>query len=71
MGEYDLFAKVMPLVEFIDFNINVNVSVFETSIRMLGGLLSSHIIALKIIKKGYNNQLLDKAKVLAVTTKAV
>jgi mannosidase alpha-like ER degradation enhancer 2 len=40
-----IFTKLIQLVAKVDFNIDVNVSVFESSIRILGGLLSSHILA--------------------------
>ena len=29
----------------LDFNVNLNVSVFETTIRVLGGLLSGHMLS--------------------------
>ena len=32
-------------MEYKHFNYNVNVSVFETTIRILGGLLSAHLMA--------------------------
>ena len=33
------------LSEFSSFNLDVNVSVFETTIRILGGLLSAHVMS--------------------------
>ena len=36
-------SKVLELHP--DYNIDLNVSVFETNIRVLGGLLSAHILA--------------------------
>lgn len=33
-------------IETIGFNLDVNVSVFETTIRILGGLLSAHLLAI-------------------------
>lgn len=42
------------------FALDQNVSVFETTIRYLGGLLSAHTFAVKNLKN-YNNHLLDLA----------
>ena len=33
--------------ERTDFDANINVSVFETNIRIVGGLLSAHLLARK------------------------
>jgi mannosidase alpha-like ER degradation enhancer 2 len=35
------------LSERTDFDANINVSVFETNIRIVGGLLSAHLLARK------------------------
>nr|XP_002127890.1 ER degradation-enhancing alpha-mannosidase-like protein 2 [Ciona intestinalis] len=46
LGNYSEFRRVAnELTNNIDFNINVNVSVFETNIRVVGGLLSAHLMA--------------------------
>lgn len=45
MGDVKGFEKVLNKVKEINFDIDVTVSVFETTIRVLGGLLSSHLIA--------------------------
>ncbi|KAJ2162271.1 hypothetical protein GGF46_000762 [Coemansia sp. RSA 552] len=47
LGDRDAFARAVEktLVYLSDFNIDSHVQVFEVSIRMLGGLLSAHIIA--------------------------
>ncbi|KAL9643940.1 hypothetical protein ABK040_005409 [Willaertia magna] len=49
MGMHDEFKKgvIYVIDNFKDFNLNVHTSVFETNIRILGGLLSSHLLALK------------------------
>lgn len=46
MGNYSEFRKVAAMIaENIHFNININVSVFETNIRVVGGLLSAHLLS--------------------------
>ncbi|KAJ1954280.1 ER degradation-enhancing alpha-mannosidase-like protein 1, partial [Linderina pennispora] len=58
----------------VDFDVDSHVQVFEVTIRMLGGLLSAHIIAtdekdtlgMRIDKDGsYNGELLGLARDLA------
>uniref|UniRef100_A0A131YLI7 alpha-1,2-Mannosidase n=1 Tax=Rhipicephalus appendiculatus TaxID=34631 RepID=A0A131YLI7_RHIAP len=49
MGNYTEFRKVAAMIaENINFNININVSVFETNIRVVGGLLSAHLLSRKV-----------------------
>ncbi|KAI9334889.1 glycoside hydrolase, partial [Obelidium mucronatum] len=64
MGDKQLFKTLLPLIKEIDFNINVNVSVFETNIRVVGGLLSCHLMASldPEIRNDYDYSLLDKAE---------
>ncbi|KAJ3011137.1 UNVERIFIED_CONTAM: ER degradation-enhancing alpha-mannosidase-like protein 2 [Siphonaria sp. JEL0065] len=64
MGDKKLFKTLLPLIKDIDFNINVNVSVFETNIRVVGGLLACHIMASfdPEIREEYDWSLLDKAE---------
>jgi hypothetical protein len=47
MTNYTEFRRAVGLVNdlFQDFDLDVNVSVFETTIRVLGGLLSAHMFA--------------------------
>jgi mannosidase alpha-like ER degradation enhancer 2 len=46
MGNMTEFARAAQLViDNVSFNKDINVSVFETNIRVLGGLLSAHLIA--------------------------
>ncbi|KAJ2781800.1 hypothetical protein H4R18_002661 [Coemansia javaensis] len=47
LGDRDAFARAVDntLTYLGDFNIDSHVQVFEVTIRMLGGLLSAHIIA--------------------------
>ncbi|XP_013787875.1 ER degradation-enhancing alpha-mannosidase-like protein 2 [Limulus polyphemus] len=46
MGNFSEFQRVAQLiVKEIDFNSNINVSVFETNIRVVGGLLSAHLLS--------------------------
>jgi len=46
MGNYTEFQRVYSLVaERENFDSNINVSVFETNIRIVGGLISAHLMA--------------------------
>ena len=47
MGNYSEFRRAVKLVAvyYKSFDIDVNVSVFETTIRILGGLISSHLFS--------------------------
>ena len=46
MGNYSEFNRVYNIIaERKDFDANINVSVFETNIRIVGGLLSAHLMA--------------------------
>uniref|UniRef100_A0A0N5AWZ4 alpha-1,2-Mannosidase n=1 Tax=Syphacia muris TaxID=451379 RepID=A0A0N5AWZ4_9BILA len=72
IGELDEFERAVKLVvENTRFNSDIVVSVFETNIRMVGGLLSGHILAKLIQSKQshrllwYNDQLLQMARELA------
>ncbi|XP_043946102.1 ER degradation-enhancing alpha-mannosidase-like protein 2 [Protopterus annectens] len=48
LGNKTEFQRVVQLLEnTLDFNINVNASVFETNIRVVGGLLSAHLLSKK------------------------
>ncbi|KAJ3106016.1 ER degradation-enhancing alpha-mannosidase-like protein 2 [Phlyctochytrium planicorne] len=64
MGDRTSFIYGLRMLELVDFNIDVNVSVFETNIRILGGLLSCHILALTDpeVAKYYDGFLLGKAR---------
>ncbi len=43
------FERVVDLlVKNLDFDKDINVSVFETNIRIIGGLLSSHILSYRL-----------------------
>ncbi|KAJ4722583.1 alpha-1,2-Mannosidase [Melia azedarach] len=70
LGDRERFtASVEWIGKNLQFDINKTVSVFETTIRVLGGLLSAHLIAsdyatgMKI--PSYDNQLLNLAEDLA------
>jgi len=56
----EFINKVSWVSENISFDIDRNVSVFETNIRILGGLLSSHLLAEDLILD-YDGSLLDMA----------
>eukprot|EP01133_Synstelium_polycarpum_P015986 gene15986-19016_t len=61
MGDYAEFEKgVQWVIDNIRFDKDINVSVFETNIRVLGGLLSAHLWAEKVIKN-YTGGLLPLA----------
>ncbi|XP_055843989.1 ER degradation-enhancing alpha-mannosidase-like protein 3 [Episyrphus balteatus] len=48
MGNYTEFRRVAKLIsERKDFDADINVSVFETNIRIVGGLLSAHLMSHK------------------------
>lgn len=51
IGDVEEFQKQVKWLqrEEFSFNINVNVSTFETNIRILGGLLSAHLLAEDIL----------------------
>ncbi|XP_038877093.1 alpha-mannosidase I MNS4 [Benincasa hispida] len=70
LGDREQFAASVEWIgKNLRFDINKTVSVFETTIRVLGGLLSAHLIAndhttgMKLAS--YENQLLDLAEDLA------
>ncbi|KAM3179580.1 hypothetical protein ACTXT7_000315 [Hymenolepis weldensis] len=46
LGNHTEFQRAVNLIlENVDTNRNVNISVFETNIRIVGGLLSAHLLA--------------------------
>lgn len=48
LGNHSEFRRAVNLVTTAmpDFRLDANVSVFETTIRVLGGLLSAHLMAI-------------------------
>ncbi|CDK26677.1 unnamed protein product [Kuraishia capsulata CBS 1993] len=68
LGDVPRFAEAVSMVreQFWDsrvlFNRDTTVQVFETDIRILGGLLSGHLFALRLIPDQYDNFLLELAK---------
>ncbi|KAL5281282.1 EDEM3 family protein [Megaselia abdita] len=69
LGDFQEFENAVKLViKDITFDNDIIVSVFEINIRMIGGLLSAHLLAEKIAKQNgdvltwYNNELLLMAK---------
>jgi mannosidase alpha-like ER degradation enhancer 2 len=48
MGEYEEFRVAVGVLSahIRSFDYDINVSVFETTIRILGGLLSAHLMAI-------------------------
>lgn len=48
MGNYSEFRRVAEIISArADFEANINVSVFETNIRVVGGLISAHLLSKK------------------------
>ncbi|XP_033216561.1 ER degradation-enhancing alpha-mannosidase-like protein 2 isoform X2 [Belonocnema kinseyi] len=48
IGNYSEFRRVAEIISArADFEANINVSVFETNIRVVGGLLSAHLLSKK------------------------
>ncbi|XP_053950505.1 ER degradation-enhancing alpha-mannosidase-like protein 2 [Anastrepha ludens] len=45
MGNYTEFRRVVKILESMDFDKDINVSVFETNIRIVGGLISAHLLS--------------------------
>ncbi|XP_059621126.1 ER degradation-enhancing alpha-mannosidase-like protein 3 [Phlebotomus argentipes] len=68
LGDLEEFEHAVKLViQNVSFDHNIIVSVFETNIRMIGGLLSAHILAEYIQKEAnlmmwYRGELLEMAK---------
>jgi len=47
-GDLIQFRKIEKIIQKISFDIDKNVSVFETNIRIIGGLLSAHLLYKKV-----------------------
>jgi mannosidase alpha-like ER degradation enhancer 2 len=65
MNDIKGFEDALTKVEKINFDMDINISVFETTIRVLGGLLSSHLIAKELVEKKkiqYHDELLVLAE---------
>eukprot|EP01120_Amphizonella_sp_Union-15-10_P015708 TRINITY_DN8127_c0_g1_i1.p1 TRINITY_DN8127_c0_g1~~TRINITY_DN8127_c0_g1_i1.p1 ORF type:complete len:819 (-),score=118.60 TRINITY_DN8127_c0_g1_i1:3-2459(-) len=61
MNDSVKFNEAIRLIlDHVSFDKDVTVSLFETNIRVLGGLLSAHVQALTHVP-GYDNQLLEMA----------
>lgn len=67
LGPSAFHTSVRQVIELVpSFNLDVKPQVFETNIRVLGGLLSGHILAREkkygFYMEGYNDELLDRAR---------
>ncbi|XP_038216675.1 ER degradation-enhancing alpha-mannosidase-like protein 3 [Zerene cesonia] len=68
MGDFSEFSRAIKLViRDVTFDHDIIVSVFETNIRMVGGLLSAHVLATALKNEvpalqWYNGELLEKAE---------
>jgi hypothetical protein len=54
--EFDLFFDALHKLKSLSFHRNIEVSVFEVNIRVLGGLLSSHQLANKLFGENSNSE---------------
>lgn len=66
LGDVEGFDKaVRNVIDWVQFDVNTKPQVFETTIRVLGGLLSGHLFADKTGQKfhlpWYKGELLDMA----------
>jgi mannosidase alpha-like ER degradation enhancer 2 len=66
----EFFKQIDYIDKHIHFDAELRVSVFETTIRVIGGLLSAHVLALKLVEKydgrySYNGCLLRKSVIIA------
>jgi len=65
LGNRDEYVRVLYwIIENTSFDQNINVSVFETNIRVMGSLLSAHLLIMEgkeIQWEGYQGQLLSLA----------
>ncbi|XP_004522749.1 ER degradation-enhancing alpha-mannosidase-like protein 3 isoform X2 [Ceratitis capitata] len=68
LGDFDEFERAVRLViQNVQFDSDIIVSVFETNIRMVGGLLSAHVLTEHIQKNRgimlwYNGEMLEMAR---------
>ena len=61
MREFDRFGEALSLLGNVSFSRNIEVSVFEVNIRVLGGLLGAHQVALAVsehLKGSYDGRFL-------------
>ena len=49
LGEYGRFKSAMGMIKNLRFDRDISVSVFEANLRVLGGLLSAHQLALHLL----------------------
>ena len=60
LGDYEEFVKGVRIIsDMASYKLDQNVSVFETNIRILGGLLSAHILALDRRRLGITEAFLN------------
>lgn len=54
MGLHEEFNKAVDYITYnVSFDADINVSVFETNIRVVGGLLSAHMLSHRFAKFYY------------------
>ena len=62
--EYDLFFDALKKLREVTFHRNLDVSVFEVNIRILGGLLSAHQLACKLFNTVNNDERENDGRIL-------
>ncbi|XP_057817215.1 alpha-mannosidase I MNS5 isoform X3 [Cryptomeria japonica] len=66
LGNSSEFEKgVLWLGENLTFDVDVRVSLFECNIRLLGGLISAHLLATDLSKKSFREPYKDQLLILA------
>ena len=55
VGNRTAFARAVRWIGAnVDFDIDLRVNVFETNIRLLGGLLSAHLLAMDSVRLSFH-----------------
>ena len=69
MGNIREFSfAIRRVIQQVSFNANLSVSVFETNIRVLGGLLSGHVLAEHLRERGHAEVAWYRGQLLQMST---
>ncbi|KAI6652130.1 ER degradation-enhancing alpha-mannosidase-like protein 3 [Oopsacas minuta] len=69
MGQIQEFSyAIRRVIRQVTFNANLSVSVFETNIRVLGGLLSGHVLAEHLKARGHGEVAWYRGELLEMST---
>ena len=69
MGHIQEFSQALRrVIQQVSFNANLSVSVFETNIRVLGGLLSGHVLAVRLKERGHEEVFWYQGELLQMGT---